>query len=1787
MSPADTKRTKRRKNRRGGGTSGGGGGTSGGSKALSRQQKMSPATSGGGSSSSSASGEVPFSFSPLRPSFPGSWRCLLCRCETPSMLQASAGETNGLAPGAGGGTNPLQLGLAACAAGTNGQSSAQTNSEGNGLNGAPSPGAPNPPQPSFVGALNASRSPPSPMQNGATPENTTLFPSPLWVCHDCRRNFEEQHLRGNFQPTSQTVDAVQKPPVVLDAVANGGKTESALPVQPPAELTTVPGLICNCESCRERREIVGESGRDAQLLQKYWTEVRHLVRCIYCRAGTPLAEEQGTAPDVESVKEMVDRLCKVDPYQLYQRLESQAREYVLEVKLRLVKQLTSAPLSAAHACHLLSLLLDEYGALCQAARTIATFLVTLEKEHLKKFEVTWELHNMHLFHKMVYFAPLIQRDLSTLLNLLKSQDEPQDEATVELLGRMRCFEEGMVCIATQWNDCQKRIDDYVDEQVALKRKQKAQKEDWELYKQRKLIEQQLMSSKKCELAEGNVPEAVAQLLATSHLNLGDCPNCNYRQRCTCDQCSISHMLTCGLMEPTLPDSLHLNSLALPSGTAREYLSEIHAPSISSSSSDCDSGPSTPPLTRQHPDANFTELDEAEVAGLPDSLADVYALCSYPDSGVELGTGSLHTVLNGAGENLAAKDEHSGKSSSCSSTSEEEDEEEDDEEEEEDEDEDEGEFSPDVAEYGASEVSAPSEGPGGGPLHGASGGLPVAFAQHKDGQELFTVGFPGREAGEGVPASCECHFCKQVGGLAPALPPGALPGGQQLLLADKLPHHPTLQLYPHIHGQLPLHPSPSPLAHISHLNPFLPHPVYPAPPVSPASALAAVYPPSPASSSALYSATSASNKCLLNLSAPAFPQSCKHQGLRLGLEGAAVVEPAAGATAAPYPVAASGEWSTELLAAHRYTGSWASELLAGTLGVLPDTGHAATDCKAPSEKNNNPFTHGTQPSHAQGQQQQHLDLASYSSNAHHTILPAKPAPLQQPNGHPHKGSVRSSPVGISSSSPFQQGPPSSNPPATHLGHPQTTPTSCAAKAAPCSKPPSPVAPAGQSKSLSASPFAKPPPPSSGFPKSVSPAPFPKTAASPAFPKQAPAAPGFVSHHLGGACPSGKAPGGHVEALHSVANACSEGNCVGCSDGNTYGTEESQDEDSCSDESSSTSTSTSQRDGKYCDCCYCEFFGHGGPPVAPTSKNYAEMREKLRLRLTKRKEDPPRREPPPPPKKEADTRKVEELLSFINSSEPKPGNTARAAKRARHKQRKMEERAKQETELKERGDQEQLQQEAVVEEDAQQTRSTLQRTESKLSAGQPEPARLPGTSRPPSHFSTERPARPPGVQADSLLQNCTLASTVSNMHTAQATKFTHSAATGDLSESKDARSTTAIRKADPLLAPSYEKNSSGASVIKTSDAEPQTFLESVKRCTFAHEERARGTHDQKPAELGKRQHKQNAVESKQEIVNKHSLASDHRRLQREMNCTKISDSTLVGEPSCTLQKHDVHHREQQVSPPAVPDHPKVKRSELAPLRGKPTADTPQPKGRAVECPVAKSSCQHASYSMPDALQPKGKASELHAKSKGAAEVQRSKGTTEPLVCQQNGKVTGSPHNEKFALASLQTNEKLESTTRKASGTSENGSQKSGSGNTAGVAQGLNGKMENAPLQTYNKIEQHAPCKASGQEGPRGPHCEPQTHGADEQHSPEMNGKADSPQPKNKSKKNKKKKSEKLNPSIDDVFLPKDIDLNNGDLDETEREVERFKRFCMDSARQNRQKLTVNWSNFNLKKSGFAAH
>lgn len=89
-------------------------------------------------------------------------------------------------------------------------------------------------------------------------------------------------------------------------------------------------------------------------------------------------------------------------------------------------------------------------------------------------------------------------------------------------------------------------------------------------------------------------------------------------------------------------------------------------------------------------------------------------------------------------------------------------------------------------------------------------------------------------------------------------------------------------------------------------------------------------------------------------------------------------------------------------------------------------------------------------------------------------------------------------------------------------------------------------------------------------------------------------GKVANHLGAKdCGDGLANScanlGHLpSSVNNVSvgtsTKCTEPDCDGNHDNDSY-------DDNCSEKSSSTSNSTNQKEGKYCDCCYCEFFGHG--------------------------------------------------------------------------------------------------------------------------------------------------------------------------------------------------------------------------------------------------------------------------------------------------------------------------------------------------------------------------------------------------------------------------------------------------------------------------------------------------------------------------------------------------------------------------------------------------------------------
>lgn len=123
------------------------------------------------------------------------------------------------------------------------------------------------------------------------------------------------------------------------------------------------------------------------------------------------------------------------------------------------------------------------------------------------------------------------------------------------------------------------------------------------------------------------------------------------------------------------------------------------------------------------------------------------------------------------------------------------------------------------------------------------------------------------------------------------------------------------------------------------------------------------------------------------------------------------------------------------------------------------------------------------------------------------------------------------------------------------------------------------------------------------------------------------------------------------------------------------------DSFSEDDRSSASGHTRGDGRVCDCCYCEVFGHGMPSfMSQSSRNFTEMRDRLRQELSKRKaakgcpetnmdtgelallqnykEGSTKGSVSPHRPKQEDNRNLEDLVNFIEG--PKKKKPAKAVK-----------------------------------------------------------------------------------------------------------------------------------------------------------------------------------------------------------------------------------------------------------------------------------------------------------------------------------------------------------------------------------------------------------------------------------------------------------------------------------------------------------------------------------------------
>lgn len=54
-----------------------------------------------------------------------------------------------------------------------------------------------------------------------------------------------------------------------------------------------------------------------------------------------------------------------------------------------------------------------------ACISYSNVLFSQENEHLQKFQVTWELHNKHLFENLVFSEPILHSSLPAIVAQLK------------------------------------------------------------------------------------------------------------------------------------------------------------------------------------------------------------------------------------------------------------------------------------------------------------------------------------------------------------------------------------------------------------------------------------------------------------------------------------------------------------------------------------------------------------------------------------------------------------------------------------------------------------------------------------------------------------------------------------------------------------------------------------------------------------------------------------------------------------------------------------------------------------------------------------------------------------------------------------------------------------------------------------------------------------------------------------------------------------------------------------------------------------------------------------------------------------------------------------------------------------------------------------------------------------------------------------------------------------------------------------------------------------------------
>ncbi|KAG7174533.1 protein FAM193A-like, partial [Homarus americanus] len=246
--------------------------------------------------------------------------------------------------------------------------------------------------------------------------------------------------------------------------------EQALP-----EKDTESSAHTNNDCLCKRMQAVEEGGN---VMVGVWAELRSSLRQLH-RSMIPQSI-QGSAhrsrPSLNRIKALANMLVTHDAHQLYMRISHLAHELCIELKVRLLATINDNP-SPEEATTFIQGVCDSYQWVMSVCEALHPALERLDSEHLSRFKLNWVTVNMHIFHSTILTDPDIQ-DYAQICKQKLSGSTGGDD----VMGCLASLHRTLAVAEAVWVRADVLLQDYAVERAAVSTRRRQLLADWEQFK---------------------------------------------------------------------------------------------------------------------------------------------------------------------------------------------------------------------------------------------------------------------------------------------------------------------------------------------------------------------------------------------------------------------------------------------------------------------------------------------------------------------------------------------------------------------------------------------------------------------------------------------------------------------------------------------------------------------------------------------------------------------------------------------------------------------------------------------------------------------------------------------------------------------------------------------------------------------------------------------------------------------------------------------------------------------------------------------------------------------------------------------------------------------------------------------------------------------------------------------------------------------------------------------------------------------------------------------------------